>query len=372
MSKSALAGWESGRRVPAGEALSGLLRALGTGERERAILLAAADPQYARVALVETPSGAPVHLGDALRAMRLRRGLGQTELARKATVNQSTVARWEAGDLVPEPAKLQTIFAELGARLEEIEALARFGTVRKDDAHERVRAVYEAPHALQELLWLALEGELWWRTEPEAASLLLRVRGRRVQWYHYAGRTAEAATLARRVVEGATPEEADHISPAVFSALQIARERDSSPLRYARALERWRPRFRLPEVRAWAQAETALGLAAAGERTAIDLASRALLGAKDSGLAIEEIVYRRIDLAEVHLLLGDPDLALRAVEDDVTPEALLVRARATMATNVAPPASLMAAIRAAPDAQEPRIKRERRRAVERAAARFEC
>ena len=307
VSKSALAGWESGRRVPSGEALSGLLRALGAGEREAATLLAVADPRYARVALAETSLGAPVHLGDALRAMRLRRGLGQTDLARKADVNQSTVARWEAGDLVPEAEKLQAIFSHLEARAEEIEALVRFGTVREDDPHERTRAVYEAPHALQELLWLALEGELWWRTEPDAASLLLRVRGRRVQWYHYAGRTAEAIALARRGRRGSG---AGRGRPHLPRRLLRAPDRPAiETARLCGTSGRWSGGDRVsasPRSAPGRRRRPRWGLRAAGERSAIDLASRAMLGASDGGLGFEEVVYRRIDLAEVHLLLGDP------------------------------------------------------------------
>ena len=368
VSKSTLAGWEAGRRMPPGDSLASLLRAYGVEGHGRASLLAAADPRHARLALVGTPMGAPVHLGDALRAMRLRRAIGQADLARKLGVSQSTVTRWEAGDLVPAPSKLQEIYFELDARPEEIEALVHFGTIRPGDVRARVRAVYDAPFELQELLWLACEAELWWRGGSDAEAYLIRVQSRRAQWYHYACRTAEAEALGSRIVRDARPGDADHVSPAVFSLFEIRRKAGDRPLRLINALEGWRSAFRIPEVRAWAQAEIALTLAENGERKSVGLASEAVDAARDLGP--EEFAYRRIDLGKVHLRLEEPERALEAVEGLASPEALVVRAQAMMDAGVAPSDSLMDQIHAVPDEGQAKIKRERRLKVERQHARL--
>ena len=123
-SKSALMGWESERSRPRGPGLARLLDALETEPRLRARLLHAADPVHARIELANTPLGAPIDVGQVVRAMRGRRNVTQAELARAVGINQSAVARWESGNAVPSAENLHAAAFALGASPEEAMALA--------------------------------------------------------------------------------------------------------------------------------------------------------------------------------------------------------------------------------------------------------
>ena len=56
-------------------------------------------------------------LGRRVRELRVRQGLSQTELARRASMTQPAVARFEAGGTVPTLPVLERLARSLGAEL---------------------------------------------------------------------------------------------------------------------------------------------------------------------------------------------------------------------------------------------------------------
>ena len=59
--------------------------------------------------------------GEEIKALRLRLGLTQTELAAEIGVHQVTVARWETGGITPMPI-VQRALADLDARRSRVQA----------------------------------------------------------------------------------------------------------------------------------------------------------------------------------------------------------------------------------------------------------
>jgi transcriptional regulator with XRE-family HTH domain len=88
--------------------------------------------------------------GDLIREARLRAGLTQQELARRAGTSQPAIARWERGDVVPSFERLCELIRACGLEL-------TFGLANFDDSYDefinrqlalspadRVRAMAEA------------------------------------------------------------------------------------------------------------------------------------------------------------------------------------------------------------------------------------
>ena len=61
--------------------------------------------------------------GEEIKALRLRLGLTQTELATEIGVHQVTVDRWETGGIAPLPI-VQRALADLDARRSRVQAQA--------------------------------------------------------------------------------------------------------------------------------------------------------------------------------------------------------------------------------------------------------
>ena len=67
--------------------------------------------------------------GDLLREARLRAGLTQQELARRAGTSQSAIARWESGDVLPSLERLRALIRACGLEL-------TFGLANYDDSYD--------------------------------------------------------------------------------------------------------------------------------------------------------------------------------------------------------------------------------------------
>jgi transcriptional regulator with XRE-family HTH domain len=67
--------------------------------------------------------------GDVLREARLRGGLTQRELARRASTTQPAIARWESGDVVPSFERLRELVRACGLEL-------TFGLANYDDSYD--------------------------------------------------------------------------------------------------------------------------------------------------------------------------------------------------------------------------------------------
>jgi len=67
--------------------------------------------------------------GDILREARLRSGLTQQQLARRAGTSQSAIARWESGAVVPSFERLRELVRACGLEL-------TFGLANYDDSYD--------------------------------------------------------------------------------------------------------------------------------------------------------------------------------------------------------------------------------------------
>src|SRR5689334_15149264 len=105
VSKAALSRWENGERLPRVPELEATLAALGADATQRALAFARIQAPRALRQLREPSEtgrlGPPPSMGDLLRAMRLRGGWTQTQIALRLGVGQNTVARWELGERQP-------------------------------------------------------------------------------------------------------------------------------------------------------------------------------------------------------------------------------------------------------------------------------
>ncbi len=75
--------------------------------------------------------------GDLLREARLRAGLTQSELARRASTSQSAIARWESGAVQPSFERLRDLIRACGLEL-------TYGLANYDDSYD-----YFINHALR-------------------------------------------------------------------------------------------------------------------------------------------------------------------------------------------------------------------------------
>jgi transcriptional regulator with XRE-family HTH domain len=74
---------------------------------------------------------------EALRSARRLAGLSQERLAKRAHVDESTIARWERGDSVPLPATVERLcgfFRKLGRPLPEFGPEGFYGPERRAEA----------------------------------------------------------------------------------------------------------------------------------------------------------------------------------------------------------------------------------------------
>lgn len=299
--KGSLQHWEHGRNVPSGAALDRLIKALEAGPRLRARLLALADPRHAQIALAGTPLGAPVDVGMVLRAMRNRRGMTQTELARVAGVTQGTIAKWESGASAPSAEAIHALGFALGAMVEETLALASARDVGAgevpwdiDEARLTIRLKYlPAPLVLQDVVSLGWEAEMWRRASRDARwePLLARVLAYRTNQFVLDGRFDEIPALSRRVLRLATgPDGWPEVVPAVGSLAFLAERRGEDATTSIAMAEAWAARLPDSEMRAWMLRTQGSGLIQTGRR--------------EAGL---DLVRRSIDMDERHLYPNEPE-----------------------------------------------------------------
>jgi transcriptional regulator with XRE-family HTH domain len=102
--------------------------------------------------------------GDLLREARLRAGLTQRELARRAHTSQPAIARWESGEVVPSFERLRGLIRACGLEL-------TIGLANYDDSYDEwIRRAFEESPA-QRLARAAQAAEAWveWGRRLEAA-----------------------------------------------------------------------------------------------------------------------------------------------------------------------------------------------------------
>jgi len=229
VSKAALSQWESGARTPFGPSLDRLLSAIDAPYRVHARLIESTDPIHARIALVHNPLGAPVNLGQTLRAMRLRSGLTQSEVARHVQVSQGIVARWESGENFPSTEALHAVLFLFRASDEEVlYVLSSPWTDPLPDVlpslRERLSGMIgtEGGFSLMEVTSGLVQRDAWRQATkfPEADAVLSEVTVWRSSWFLDNARIDEAKTSARQAIRLAKAN--DDWNTAAYGAALLA------------------------------------------------------------------------------------------------------------------------------------------------------
>ena len=346
-SKRSIQDWETDRYTPGGTALDRILVALEAPARLRARMLARAAPEYARVHLAHTPLGAPVDAGQVLRAMRLRQGTTQAEVARAGRIDQRTVSRWESGESLPSAEALHAALFALGASPEE--ALALMSVERRQemegDVRHRLHLAKSAPLALRDVLLLGVESELWWRAVRDGAAepALCDVVSTRAHQCLLRGAIDEIDGHVGRALRLARSTGlADPAAGAVFAGCWRAQRVLGGAPGAARALGRWSGRMKIGQNQDWLRSAQGFATIRAGDAAhGVDLLAR-LAGERQGG----DRSFFLTNLVEAHLLAGQPELAAETLESMDGPPGPLPVAKALLARGKEPPTGVIEAARA--------------------------
>lgn len=360
VSKSALSRWESSRCQPRMTELLAVLDALGATPAQRALACARLDAPRALRQLrhLSAPDahqphtsgngfGPPLAAGDLLRALRLRQGATQEQVAARLGVTRSTLARWELGERLPDTEQMQTLCYTLAAREEELIALTSgyfceppsaepmTWEEKEPDLLRRVESFFGPYHDdftdLVELRFIALDRELWhWALhEPNARLILARVRAYHAHHHRLRRHWNVSRNLAKSVqntLQGAVPAttrvqqeaaEQDFLRASIAEAAAVvhgggrpAPERGIRLL--APLLER---RLSLPVYTAWILSEMAAYSVLKGDtEEALMLSERALWTAEQSNDRLE-VFLRQCDKGRILLGAGRGNDALHVLPD---------------------------------------------------------
>jgi len=264
VSKATLSNWEVGRTRPSGPELESLIAVLGLREGEQLFLrrLVACSRSLASLA----PDERPPLTGGLLRALRLRRWLTQSEVARRLEVRQGTLAKWEASEDWPSPERLLALCAVLGARSEETEAILNGAflplPLSPETPWEQVVAhvtalihesIHSPCHPLLDLRFLELESLLWLMADqPQREALLWEVWSSHALFLHLQDRGEEARHYTERLLRVSyNPDDPTTVPLQVARIHQAKLLRKRSPAAAVLALQQSESRVRLPECRAW-------------------------------------------------------------------------------------------------------------------------
>jgi transcriptional regulator with XRE-family HTH domain len=224
VSKGTLSGWETGAHQPCMPEFLAVLGALGASHDQRVRALVHVDAPRARQALsaalgtiLGVKSAAIPVPGRLLRALRCRRRLSLSQVARVIGVRPSTISRWERSESAPSSERLEALLDLLGARREERAALVSGQALRSllsfeepaapDDLArhlEEIRCrVLAGRRALVDLEFLSWEIALWPLAARSAAARELLMRGwsEYARWLSWEDRRREASIYAERVLD---------------------------------------------------------------------------------------------------------------------------------------------------------------------------
>jgi len=304
--------------------LEATLEALGATPKQRALALSRIEAPRAlrRLNTSAEPSGmgAPPSAGDLLRALRLRGGWTQEQIAQQMGVGQNTVARWERRERLPSTEQMQALCFALRAREEEVVALTAGRFAQMPEALPQdlqvVRICLDellyAPRAeLVELRFLLLERGLWQQAvqEERALSLLARAYAAHAHYLSNYRRWEEVRTLTQRTLALTHQEDSppDYTLRAVLhlAAAEVYGGNRLAPERGFSRLKAWLSRSQEADYTAWMLSDMGKYLAMTGQREAgIMLAARAVM------LSQEERDMRQIDHGRLLLAEGHPQAAL--------------------------------------------------------------
>lgn len=209
--------WEANQQQPRDVELESVLKALQTTPQDRARVYALLTEQrIVRLGANMTPgSDVPTSLlgplpgiGDLLRALRVRRGWTQEQLAAEMQINRVTVIRWEATRMLPFEEDMQRLCLLLQAAPEEQAALQARRLSPSSWPHQltleacreqfelllQIRSGDALLMPLADLHMLALKRQLRFllSQSSEALLLLAKLETHHSWWLYMHGRTPEA------------------------------------------------------------------------------------------------------------------------------------------------------------------------------------
>lgn len=329
VSKASLSRWEAGERVPRVPELEATLNALEASPAQRSLALARiAAPRALR--LLREPSvsariGPQPAAHHLLRAMRLRGGWTQEQIALRIGVRQHTIARWEAGERIPSNDELQQLCFAMKAKEQELIALTTGHFTAPPEEilveEEAVEAtlktlLYTSRTLLEDLNFLALERALWKQAvKHKNAQRLLALTC--AYHAHYLGnqkRWQEAQNVATRTLDLTSRQEIepDFVLRAVLklAASAVYSRNRPAPERGIHLLQSYQSRSTLPDYTGWILSDMAKYAALAGQtERGVALAHEAVQ------VTEKETEMRNIDYSHLLNANGQPNQALRHLPD---------------------------------------------------------
>ena len=321
-----LSRWETGRNYPRSTEVGAVLNALmvSRSEREEALRLLA-TPRTVR--LLEHPTGQlPPLSGDLLRAMRLRKGLTQLQVAQPLGITQGMLAKWERSEDWPSAERISALCHLLDAREEELTALLSNQFVSEpvqedvewEEMEGRIGALlFTSP--LADLEFLALEERLWRQTARSASNqhLLDITYAGHARYLTERRRFMEAKIYLTRVQELHYDNEYQSIGLNHLMAQAAVEGQGGAkphPLKGYEELNRSVHTVRNDAFKAWMQSEMAHYLLLLQESDiALRLSQEALQTAKRCSQPFE-IWFRLLDHAALLNQLGRYEEAFASVE----------------------------------------------------------
>ena len=201
--------WEAGTRSPRIPELESVLEALNADQKQRLQAFASLESPRSVRKIRELTDFSPPFPGDLLRAMRMRIGMTQSELASAISVRQATLAKWESSEDWPETSRLSSICFYLGASLEEAEVLLNYKfSSNHADCEQILHEIDQTSIALMcsttptDLEFLALESRLWNAslTDESIQSSLNLLYGRHARKLVYLRRFSDAKPYISQVM----------------------------------------------------------------------------------------------------------------------------------------------------------------------------
>lgn len=355
--RATLSDWQNGKRVPRLPELEMVLTALEASEPQRcraldlikaprAVQKLRGQAAKSEQELIDLAGHLP-HGGDLLRALRLRKGWTQAQIAAAIAVQQTSIARWERSEIWPSPERLHALCYALDAHEAEIVALTsgRFsladgrGTPTEETIAADLHRVVRAPNppqktALNELSLLTLAAQAWSlaRESASARCLLANIYTTYSDRLYLQRRFSECKKIALRALD--IYAHLGYISLGGLRAVSraaeaIAQEGGCQNLRHAiEILQIWLPQAGHPVHSSWMMSDMGRFYAQLG------YASDAIECGREGYRLIADYpnpgdrLFRRQDLAEILALTGTPDRAEEYVVTETEMSYILIsRAR---------------------------------------------
>jgi|GEM_PF-6689913 transcriptional regulator with XRE-family HTH domain len=288
LARSTITRWEHNQAHPNSRELSRALSALEMPHGEQAELFELI-PSVRALQWVASLEGASKigQAHDLLRAMRLRTGQSQEELARQIGVSKRAVIKWEQGESWPSPDNLHHLCFALRARVEELAALTAGPSLLPDSTElfdefeaglsRGCRDALLRDGALLDLRAVSLQYE--WRKRHRHSGLhrglLYEIRSTYAQGLRYFGRNAEAAAICLEMQN--QPVDREVMVPVLRAQIVLVQTPTAAPARRRRHIERLRSLSddvqrsfgaHLDTYRVWAISAAAAALGDLGNKSA--------------------------------------------------------------------------------------------------------